>query len=317
MNWRQESRGGQYVLTMIVLDEAGVEPDGDFGIKPFNRVRVLRLEDKGATWEVWEEGARKKWTIIAGPLPLIGEKGPLMRIPFEVVYGAEQTGPFRADPPLLELSLEALEHGRVLSSRQSALDIASVPIPVIFDDAVAGDDELKEVAWGAATVFRLSASSKVAFWEPSGQSLPQSQSELRDIEARMARAGLSLLLQPKRSDITATERLIDKAESDSALASVAASIERGLNGALRLHAESWLGLTLPANAYPWIKLGRDFTATPIGADMVGKLSAAVLAGQLSTESLWDVLARGEVITIDPEVERVRIEQELQREVQAL
>ena len=51
----------------------------------------------------------------------------------------------------------------------------------------------------------------------------------------------------------------------------------------------------------------DFSGVEMDPQMVSAISTAVASGQLSLETFWDVLNRGEIVKIDPDLEFERIE----------
>jgi hypothetical protein len=297
INWRSDRRRGHEVLTMVVIRSDTVEPEGEFSERQVERVTVYRLVDEGVRWEVWtrDQTGEREWKITED-----GTISALNRIPLVVVYAPNRTGVLEADPPLEDLAHLNIEHVRVSSDRQRALHIASCPIPVIF-----GYQDDGEIIWGPDRALMLPATAKVQFLEPSGGALPESREELRLIESRMSALGAQMLIQPARAVESATAKLVEKSERDSALAGVARGIERGLNEALELHAK-FMGLEVPEDA--GISLTRDFSGVEMDPQMVSAISKAVASGQLSLETFWDVLNRGEIVSIDdPTLELERIQ----------
>ena len=122
----------------------------------------------------------------------------------------------------------------------------------------------------------------------------------------MSALGAQMLVQPARTVESAAAKMIEKSDRDSALAALARGLERGLNEALAFHAQL-MGLEIPSDA--GITLNRDFSGLPMDAPMVRAISEAVGAGQLSLISMWELLARGELIDIDADLEFERIEAE--------
>lgn len=296
INVQYEIQAGRPVLTVFAFEESTSEPDGEFGERERDRVRVLRP----GTWELWErmtgDENDSRWQQIAEGTTSL-DVIPVVWVP------TQRVDHFESEPALLDLAYENVEHYQVRSDHRHALMFASNPMPVFF-----GLEDLGGIQWGSNRALAIpDPESKAMLLESSGASLESSRQELKDIEARMAALGLQMLVRETRAAETAEAKLLDKSESDSALAKIAAQIENALNEALWLHARYSNAQDLGR-----IELNDDYRAMEMSPQLLGELRAQVREGMLSLDELWALMQRGELLTdtFDPDLERERIDESL-------
>lgn len=293
INVRWEIQAGRPTFTLAVLQEESREAQGRFGEVTRTRYRVLRP----GSFEVWEHQERGDGS---GVFMMVDEGDvSLDYIPLFAVY-ANRTGFLDSTPPLLDLAYENIGHYQVRSDHRYALSFAAVSVPFL-----AGVDP-ESIQWGPDRyVATENGDAKGSMLESSGAGLEQSREELRDIEGRMAFLGLQMLAErgvPQGR--TATAKLLDKAESDSALAATARSLEDGINEALQAHAD-FRGTSDVGS----VQVNTDFQAMTMDAQSIAALSTMVEKGQLPLEDLWTILQEGEILPadFDPELARERIQ----------
>ena len=289
LNWRYEMVGGVPFLTLFVFREPMMKPKGEFGEDSVDRIRVLRP----GTWEVWElqgRGDNKRWVMEStGPTSL-------SYIPVWPVY-TKEVSPYVSCPPLLDMAYLEIEHYQVRSDHRHAQTFASSPMPWF-----AGTDK-ESIEWGSnRALFMPSAEATAGLLESSGASLASTREDLKDIEARMAVLGLSMLVRETRAAETAESKRIDKSGEDSALGRMARSLEAALQTGLNIHAD--YRKTSP----PTVTVNRDFIDTPMDPQRITMLSTMVEKRQLSLDQMWLELKAGEVLgeDFDPDEERERL-----------
>ena len=323
-NWRYEIRNGKPVLTLIAFREGAVEPDGDFGEKQRQRIRVLREVRVTQTddvadartrvqGELWEYRKRDdtglsgrqvdRWVEIERYLIDL----PVTEIPVVIVY-AGKTDLYESAPPLLDLAYEQIEHYRVRSDRQKSMTFSSIAVPFMFGEGLLDDEDKPKVVWGAdGMAVGNDPNTNVGMMESHGYGLDATDRELERIEGRMASMGLALIassqtVQPR----TATEEAINKGENDAWLALFAQNLEDGANQCTEIHG-TYRGLDVVGK----IQLSREFYDQLIDPQMLRELNNAVAAGNLSFETLFEELKHGRVLHVqhDAAEERARIEQD--------
>ena len=283
INWRYEMRDGRPVLTMFVYRDSIVEPQGAFGEEIRERVRVLTPGE----FQVWERATGQgeaKWMLVDEGATSLGY------IPVSAFY-ANRVGHYESKPPLLGLAYENVNHWQTRSDRQYALKFAGSPFPVF-----SGADP-QSVEWGMSrALFLPDSDASAQLLESSGSSLQASREELKDIEARMASLGLQMLVRETRAAETAEAKMLDKAESDSALAVIGRGLEAFLNELLKIHAEyrNIESATLHIN--------RDYTNRQMPPALLREIRGMVADGQLPLEEMWLMLQEGELLKADFDAE---------------
>lgn len=303
VRFRTATVGGQIILVHLAFRETTTEQVGSYGEKEVTRIRefVLTTEEREpvVVWRTWrqrKEGDNSTWYTETS-----GRLDGVTRIPFAVTYTG-QCGYLESDPPLLDLAMENVKHWQKRSDRDNVEHVACCPIFVL----VGVDEDPKELEIGPTVGVRVPQGGDAKYAEPQGVALQQGRESLKDIEHRMALLGLSMLMSESRSAETATSKRIDKSESDSQLAAAAKSLQAALTQALRFHVEWGGGKAEQAGE---IAVNMDFENLRLEPQMVSAL-ADLVPDKLSVETLWDALAKGEVLpdTFDPETERQRLEE---------
>lgn len=304
LRFRTINIGGRTVLSHFAYAETTTEPDGEFGEKEVQRVREYRLgtlsEDgkdarRVVLYVIWKleknDKGEDEWRIESSDHMDIG------RIPLTTVY-AERDAFMVSTPPLLDLALENIGHYQVRSDRRNSLHIAGVPIPITIG---LRDDETMPV--GSSFGISLPLGGDAKYLEPTGASLNEMREELRDIEQRMAALGLAMLQRDTRAAETAEARRIEKSETDSSLSTAARLLSAAATEALSFHAE-WLDLDEGGE----LAVNRDFESQLLDPAMIRELRGMVADGQLSLDTMWDILEQGELLpdTFDAETERDRL-----------
>lgn len=299
VNIQLEIVNGAPVVMLAVYREEVTENVGEFGQRSVERYRELR-PGEFRVWEKGQEGDEVKFTVVAEG------RTSVPFVPLVPVY-ANRIGFYESAPPLLDLAYENIEHYQVRSDHRHALTFASIPLPVFVGV------EKKELEWGPnRAVFIPNESGDAKMLESNGKSLEQSRQELADIEMRMAALGLSMLVE--QQSLTATERIIDKAEGDSALAATAKGLQGALGEALRVHG-SYLGLDDGGS----VVVNEDFESLSIDPREAEILLKAVERGVLTRETFWLALQKGELLPedFDPEEEAERLASQGMGELEAL
>lgn len=304
---RVKSIFGRVVLTQAVIEEHAMVADGPFGEKDECRYRVFRLNTtpyetgKGpltVTWEVWTEQ-----TLQGGAKALLmtgnGTLANQTAIPLVPVYCGPRLAPFEVKPPLLDLAYANIAHYQVQSDHRYSLHIASVPILVFKGRDTSGGKQ----AVGPNVGIDVDKDGDVKYVEHAGTALEATRNELKDLETRMASLGLAMLQQETRAAETAEAKRIDKAEQDSALAVAARGLQDAIEQALIYHA-----------AYRRVETGgsvlvnREFEELTLTPQMIQALSSLQIAGQISLDTLWDMLETGNLMPEDfePEKEKLKL-----------
>jgi len=275
VGWRVGA-GGR--LDRLRIRETVVERDGPWGERMVEQIRVLE-PGRWALWRRAEAARDRPWRRHAG-----GETS-LDAVPLVTVY-AERTGYLTARPPLLDLAWLNLAHWQSSSDQRHILHVARVPIlfgrnlKVGADGVEIGPNRL---------ILGEGDGADLKYVEHGGAAIEAGRQDLADLEDRMAIMGLDLMMR-RTGGVTATERAIDSARADSALAALVRAVEEGLTAALGLCAR-WLDL--PAAAAGRVVVEPDTGLDAREAEEIDLLLKARLAGEIDRPTfLAEIRRRG-------------------------
>lgn len=298
-SWRfVVDESGRHRLTQVVMYEPELEPKGDFQEEERKFYRVLRMVNNVVTYQIYEVKDRTS-------RPITGEivMTNITDIPLVPIYAGPRLGVLASRPPLLDLAWTNVSHYQVRSDHLWSLHVASVPM-MLFT-GVTSDDTLK-VGPNAAIKLPDTASTG-QYIEHSGQALGATLEMQKVLVEEMAVLGLSMLQRRTNAAETAEAKRIDKAEQDSALSTASRSQEDALEVALRFHAEFMkLG-----DSGGEVTMNSDFEALVLDAADLKVYSDQVAMGQLSLDTMWQVMREGGKLPddFDPEAEKVKIAEE--------
>lgn len=315
LSWRVGLRDGRVILTQVVLLEESEEPDGLFSSSEVTRYRKFKIEDTGAvSFRVWDQSMVDNWDNTSYDKPeSAGIVTNQTEIPFVVVYGGPRIGPLISVPPLIDLAHANISHTNVVSDRRNGIHAAMHPILVtkgrqrrkkdVTDAAAQNKDDSIDLGPGVGLDLPASPDADAFIIEHSGKALGEGRTEIQDIEKRMASMGLAMLQNDTRAAETAEAKRIEKDEKTANLSSAVRSLGDGMEQALIYHANY---RKLPQGGS--IILNRQFEVKPLEPAMVTALSNMVGNGQLSLETMWEVMERQELLPeeFESEAELARI-----------
>ncbi len=284
LGWRSEGQ----TLTQLRLSESEEVPDGLYGTKIVERVRLL----EPGYWQLWEK---------VGDSFVLIDKGTttMDRIPFVPVYGTRH-GFMNGESPLNDLAYLNVKHWQSQSDQDTILHVARVPIL-----AVMTDDPEAEIRVGGGTAMMLGAGDNAKFVEHSGAAIEAGAASLVALEEQMIQTGAELLVQ-KQGQRTATEAANDAEANKSELLRIAENFEDSLDTALELMAE-WIGLPYGGSA----SLFKDFSAGSLSQASSQLIGQLMTTGQITRiTGLKELQRRGELAgDIDVELEAEAVESE--------
>lgn len=290
IGWRSENVNGSQQLTQLRIKEETVEPDGEFGDKVVQRIRVLR---PGA-WDLYEQRGSNAntsvWVLVQSGV------SSLDYIPVVPVY-TNRVSFFEGEPPLRTLAELNREHWQSSSEQRYALTFSRFAMLKV----TGVDDSTKDVVIGPNKSLRLPAGADAAFIEHNGAGVGAGLEDLKAIESRMASAGMQLRVE-QAGQVTATAAAIDSMETNAGLRAVAHGFQDALEQALQMTAD-YLGITNGGSVTVYDDFAR---APPQGS--VAELTTLSATGKISLPTLWDELKRRHVLAddFDPEVEMERL-----------
>ena len=282
-------RHGEAGLDRVRIRERVIEPDGPWGDRIVDQIRVLHP----GGYEVWREsGAGTNDGTVAADKATdkvwrrVREgRSSLPAIPLVTIH-AERRGFMTARAPLMDLAWLNLAHWQSASDQRHILHVARVPI--LFAKNLKAGDGGVEIGPNRMIIGE-GEGADLRFVEHSGAAIAAGRQDLVDLEDRMAVMGLDLLSH-RQGQATATQRMIDAERTDSALAAIVRGLEDGLSSALGLAAR-WLDL--PPEAAGKVSVHQDFGLGRRDADEIDLLLKARLAGEIDRPTfLAEIRRRG-------------------------
>jgi hypothetical protein len=300
INWRTEQdSNGRTCLTQVTIKETIYEPDGEFGEIEVTQYRVLRP----GSWVIYREqpGPNQNSKLE------VYDSGSttLDFIPLAPLY-ATYDDYFQSTPPLIELAYENLRHYRLQADLDYILHVANVPILVRIMPPVE-DESAGEMVIGGGALVDLPAArsneqeSSLQYVEHQGSAIGKAQEEIANSKSNMAALGLLLLSQKIQVQRTASEATLDYEAESSELASMVRGIQDGIELALMYHAE-YLNLDSGGS----ITLNKDFTRFNLTPELIRIYADMVKAGDMTHETMWKMLEKGELLPAEFESEAERL-----------
>ena len=283
LGWRSELQDGQQRLTQLRLLESTIVPDGQYGEKAVEQVRLLtpgayelHQRDDNGEFRVIDEGTTS-----------------LDQIPFSVAY-ANRHGYLESRPPLEDIAELNLKTYQVQSDLDNQLHISAVPMLAFYGFPSAAE----EVSAGPGEAIAFPADGRAEYIEPGGSSFDYQFRRLEQLAAQINELGLSAVLGQKLSAETAEAKRIDRSQGDSTMMVIAQNVQDMIDNCLQYHAQ-YLGQNEAAGS---CLVNRDFIGARLEPQEIQSLLQLYTAGTITQETLLQNLADGEVLGDDFNVE---------------
>lgn len=232
INWRTANIGGVETLTMAVIKQTALEPDGIFGEKEQTYYLVLTLGGWNK-YMITGEGSNQVVSQVAAGQYLAQGK-PLPFIPLVPIYGGLRPA---GDPwgeslqPLRSLADLNLAHYQLTSDHLHKIHRCCFPQAVRSGTMT---DET-ELVLGVDTCLDIPQGGSFAWAEPSSNSIEQTRRELEALERAMDFLSAQYLIKPTDRQAAAVSGL-QAAKVESGLQLFVNSFQQGINQCLVVHA---------------------------------------------------------------------------------
>ena len=283
LGWRSEVKDGKQQLTQVRLMEEITVPDGLYGEKQVQQVRVLT---PGA-FEIHQKDNK-------GDFVLIDEGNTsLSEIPFAVAY-SNRVGVLESRPPLADIAELNLKAYQVQSDLDNQLHISAVPMLAIFGFPQSAE----EISAGPGEAMALPEGASAQYIEPSGNSYSAQFQRLDQIASQINELGLAAVLGQKLSAETAEAKRIDRSQGDSTMMVIAQQMQDLIDNCLSFHAKY---MQQPQAGSSFVN--RDFLGDRLEPQEIQALLQLYTAGTITQETLLKQLSVGEVLGDDFDVEQ--------------
>lgn len=282
LGWRSELANGAVRLTQLRLMERIVVPDGEWGEKHVEQIRVLKpgefelyRRDESSDWAKHDEGTTS-----------------LQEIPFAVAY-ANRVGLLESRPPLEDIAELNLKTYQIQSDLDNQLHISAVPMLAFYGFPSSAE----EVSAGPGEAIAFPAEGRAEYIEPDGKSFEAQFKRLEQLARQINELGLSAVLGQKLSAETAEAKRIDRSQGDSTMMVIAQQVQDMIDNCLQFHAQ-YLNIADAGSSY----VNRDFVGARLEPAEQLALLQLYTAGTISQKTLLDQLAAGEVLGDDFDTE---------------
>ncbi len=294
--WRLDRESNYGNLIQVRLAEKAVLPDGAFGEKVFEQIRVIEpgkyrvfrktdqidemydLADNSYAGEFDAQTTGEEYKEVESGEFSLGE------IPLVTVYSGK-TENLVSKPPLLDIAYLNLAHFQRQADLIHSLHVASQPMLVMEGY----DDQTKDVAISVNYAMATQPGNKVYYVEPASSAFDAQSAEIKELQMQMATLGISTLSQQKFVAESADARRLDRVDTNSMLAMVSMELEQKLQKAFNLSAE-YVGIEPPE-----VKISRDFDIERLIGQDITALTALFDQQVIDREEFRDILVQGEVL----------------------
>jgi hypothetical protein len=283
LGWRTEIIDGEQKLMQLRLSESIIVPDGEYGEKQVQQIRVLSPGE----FKLFQRDEKK------GDFRIVDEgRTSLKRIPFSVAY-ANRINTLESRPPLEDIANLNLKAYQIQSDLDNQLHISAVPMLAFYGFPTAAE----EVSAGPGEAIAFPADGRAEYIAPSSDAFASQFQRLDQIEKQINELGLSAVLGQKLSAETAEAKRLDRSQGDSTMMVIAQNMQDMIDNCLQYHAE-YLGDRQPGSSY----VNRDFLGTRLEPQEIQALLQLYTAGTITQETLLMQLSEGEVLGDDFDVE---------------
>jgi len=294
--WRLDRESNYGNLIQARIAEKAVLPDGDFGEKVYDQIRVIEpgkyrifrkkeqieemydVSDNSVTGNFEMGSADKDYKQVESGEFSLGE------IPLVTIYSGKVEN-LVSKPPLLDIAYLNLAHFQRQADLIHSLHVASQPMLVMEGY----DDQTKDLAISVNYAMATQPGNKVYYVEPASSAFEAQSAEIKELQMQMATLGISTLSQQKFVAESADARRLDRVDTNSMLAMVSMELEQKLQKAFDLSAE-YVGIEPPE-----VKISRDFDIERLIGQDITALTSLFDQQVIDREEFRDILVQGEVL----------------------
>jgi hypothetical protein len=297
--WQTKTVSGVKQLTQIRIRETETEPDGLWGEKQVERIRVIYPD----RYELYQKAKRNQWSIV--------EQGEISlgRIPLLTFY-TNKTGFMTATPPLLDLAHLNVQHWQTSSDQEHILHF--IRFPLLHGAGFANDQQQIDIGPNRMIISE-DANAKLTYVEHTGAAVEAGRQAIKDLEEKMEAIGMHMLTR-RPGDATATAAALDTASSHSSLQDMVRRLENTMEQVFKLMAE-WGKLSVTDAG--GVDINEDFGLSLASTSDADTLLKSRLAGEISRKSyLIELQRRGTLrddMDIDEEITETETEDTRERE----
>jgi hypothetical protein len=283
LGWRTEPNEGKQQLTMLRLQELASVPDGQYGEKVVQQIRVLTPGE----YQIHQKQDTGEFTLTDEGRTSLSE------IPFSIAY-SNRIGFMESRPPLEDIAELNLKTYQIQSDLDNQLHISAVPMLAFYGFPSSAE----EVSAGPGEAIAFPAEGRAEYIEPGGTSFQYQFQRLEQLALQINELGLSAVLGQKLTAETAEAKRINRSQGDSTMMVIAQNMQDMIDNCLQFHAQ-YLGQNEAAGS---CHVNRDFMGERLQPTEIQSLLQLYTAGTITQETLLQQLSDGEVLGDDFDVD---------------
>ncbi len=258
-------------LIQVRIQETVTKRVGDFSTITIGRVRVL----EPGYWRIYEETDKGEYTLI--------EEGEfsIPIIPFVSFIPGEEDSIISGQTPMIDLAELNAKHWRTSSSQDNYLQYCRFPL---YFGRKLGD--LEVLPMGRSMINSDDDNADLKTVEMTGASIQAGAFDIKETEAQMALYGLQQLV-PRSGNMTATEKMITSAESNSSLGTWAIEFEGFLQAAFEI-AGIFMGIEFPEYG---VQVNKEYNFGIAEPEELGRILESYDKGILSAQACFGEFRR--------------------------
>lgn len=284
INWRVEQRGGVKQLTLAVIPELYVTEDDGFEQKTAPQWRVLRMRDNAYHVEIYRKNQQGQFVLVEDVIPTDGSGKAWEYMP------ATFCGSVNNDATPDEPMMEEIAHLNIGHFRNSAdLELSSFEMrPTVavkmsqhwYEKVID-----KQITMGGAIALPEDGGIEIVQANPNDLALKLKDDKKSDMIALCAR-----IIEPQRTQRTATEATGDMIQYTSRLSSAADNLSAAYTFALNCVARF---MNMAQDCV--YKLNTDYNTNAMTAQERQQLITEWLQGAVSDYDYWRIMtAQGQI-----------------------
>ena len=281
LGYRTEMVDGEVKLTQLRLQEKVSVPDGLYGEKIIDQIRLLT---RGG-FEIHQKGKNNLFVKVDEGTTSLSE------IPFSVAY-ANRLNLLESRPPMSDIAELNLKAYQIQSDLDNQLHISAVPMLAFYGFPQSSE----EVTAGPGEAIAFPADGRAEYIEPAGRSYDAQFKRLDVLSNQINELGLAAVLGQKLSAETAEAKRIDRSQGDSTMMVVAQQMQDMIDNCLQFH-----GQYINAEAGSCF-VNRDFLSQRLEPQEIQALLQLYTSGSITQETLLKQLHEGEVLGDEFDVE---------------
>jgi hypothetical protein len=297
IGWKtQAGPNGEPIFTEVRMHEIRTVPDGRWGEKKAEYIRVVRRD----SFELWQntafnppryaltlepgddaryyeltEGRQASWAMVESGA--FGPPGGFDSVPLVTVY----TGYRRfmdAEPPLLALAETNLTHWQSSSDQRNIVHMARVPI--VFATGFSPEEAKAFTISSGAAIASQNPDARLQIVEHSGAAVQVGQDDLDNLQRGMEQLGVRPHIE-KSSGASATASFLNADGAATDVQAWAQAVDTALEQAFA-RAATWSGMTLPETFD--VQIFKDYAVKIAGGNEITALQADVKEGRITEET---------------------------------